>query len=91
MAEKTHTKGSYFHKPGHYRIRVFGAMDTSWSNMLEGLHITAEEDREHGPITSIQGRMRDQAELTGLLNTLYEQHFTLLSVQYLKLEGEREQ
>jgi hypothetical protein len=91
MAEKTHTKGFYFHKPGRYRIRVFGAMDTSWSDRLGGVRITAEEDREYGSITSIQGKMRDQAELTGLLNTLYEQHFTLLSVQYIKPETEREQ
>jgi hypothetical protein len=27
--------------------------------------------------------MRDQAELSGLLNTLYELHLTLLSVEYL--------
>ena len=27
--------------------------------------------------------MRDQAELAGVLNTLYELHMTLLSVEYL--------
>jgi len=91
MAEGKHAKGFFFHKPGHYRIRVFGTLDASWSDRLEGLRITADEDREHGSITSIQGRMRDQAELAGLLNTLYEQHFTLLSVQYLKAETAREQ
>ena len=27
--------------------------------------------------------MRDQAELTGVLNALYQRHLTLLSVEYL--------
>ncbi len=36
----------------------------------------------------MQGRVHDQAELAGILNTLYELHLSLLSVQYLKEASE---
>ena len=34
-------------------------------------------------VATLVGRIRDQAELAGVLNTLYELHLTLLSVEYL--------
>jgi hypothetical protein len=40
------------------------------------------EHRE-GPVTELVGKVRDQAELAGLLNSLYELHLTLLSVEML--------
>ena len=35
------------------------------------------------PITTLEGLMRDQAELAEVLNMLYELHLTLLSVKFL--------
>jgi hypothetical protein len=90
MSKEKHTGGFYFHKPGHYRIRVFGALGARWSNKLGGLRFTTEDSRDYGVLTTIEGEMRDQAELSGVLNTLYEHHFTLLSVQYLKSETSKE-
>ncbi len=71
-------------RSGNYRIRVLGLLDESWSDRLGGLRITAHnlKDRE-GPVTELFGKVRDQAELAGLLNTLYELHMTLLSVEML--------
>ena len=34
-------------------------------------------------MTVLQGRVRDQAELSGILNALYELHLPLLKVEYL--------
>jgi 16S rRNA A1518/A1519 N6-dimethyltransferase RsmA/KsgA/DIM1 with predicted DNA glycosylase/AP lyase activity len=34
-------------------------------------------------VTVLQGHVSDQAELAGILNTLYELHLPLLSVQHL--------
>jgi hypothetical protein len=31
----------------------------------------------------LDGQVRDQAELSGVLNALYQRHLTLLSVEYL--------
>jgi len=73
-----------FDRPGNYRIRVLGFLDESWSDRLGGLRITAcsLKDQE-GPVTELVGQVRDQAKLAGVLNSLYELHLTLLSVEYL--------
>jgi hypothetical protein len=73
-----------FDKPGNYRIRVQGILNESWSDRLGGLRISAcsLKDQE-GPVTELFGKVRDQAALAGLLNSLYELHLTLLSVEYL--------
>jgi hypothetical protein len=34
-------------------------------------------------VTTLEGRVRDQAELTGVINSLYELHLPILSVQNL--------
>lgn len=78
--------GVLFHEPGIYLIQVFGTLGRSLSECLGHMSIVTSEERDFGTITSIEGKMRDQAELTGVLNMLYEHHFMLLSVQYLKSE-----
>jgi hypothetical protein len=51
---------------------------------LGGLHITVLKPKDQKePVTELVGKVRDQAELAGLLNSLYELHLTLLSVKYL--------
>ena len=70
MVQSDERKRYPFHRPGIYRIRVLGSIDENWSERLGNLRIKA-------------GRVRDQAELAGLLNSLYELHLTLLSVEML--------
>ena len=73
-----------FDRPGNYRIRVLGLLDESWSEKLGGLRITASSLKDQKePVTELVGKVRDQAELAGLLNSLYEFHQTLLSVECL--------
>jgi len=78
------TKTIKFDRPGQYLIRVRGFLDERLSEKLGGLRITTRNLKDQGPVTELVGRMRDQAELAGVLNTLYELHLTLLSVEYLK-------
>ena len=77
-------KAYTFDKPGNYRIRVQGMIDESWSERLGGLLITSGgiEDQK-GSVTELVGQVRDQAELSGVLNAIYELHMTLLLVEYL--------
>lgn len=76
-----------FDRPGNYRIRVQGVLNESWSDRLGGLLITAGRvDDQDGPVTELFGKVRDQAALAGLLNSLYELHMTLLSVEYISDE-----
>ena len=84
MPQPEFRKSFPFNRPGNYRIRVLGSLDESWSERLGGLRITACSPRDQeGPVTELCGKVRDQAELAGLLNSLYEFHQTLLSVECL--------
>ncbi len=83
MPKSESRKSFLFDKPGNYRIRVQGFLDESWSERLGGLRITTSKIGDQKSVTVLEGQVRDQAELTGVLNTLYQRHLTLLSVEYL--------
>jgi hypothetical protein len=87
MTHSEDSKKFVFDRPGNYRIRVQGFLDESWSERLGGLRISAcsLKDQE-GLVTELVGQVRDQAELTGVLNALYQRHLTLLSVEHLNSE-----
>jgi hypothetical protein len=82
---------SMYNKPGIYVIRVAGGLDAQWSDRLGGLTIaesgTAGDDA--APIVELTGWLADQAALYGVLNTLYDNRYPLLSVQYLDPSQER--
>jgi hypothetical protein len=67
-----------------YRIKVQGYLDESKSEFLGGMTITTASQGDQGMVTTLMGRLRDQAELAGVLNTLYELHLPILSVESLK-------
>jgi hypothetical protein len=68
--------------PAVYRIAVHGRLDESLSDRLGGLRISASPLDDETCITTLEGRLTDQAELVGVLNSLYQLHLPLL---YLKL------
>ena len=70
--------------PATYRIKVLGYLDKSRSDFLGGMTITTASQGDEGVMTTLVGRLRDQAELSGVLNTLYELHLPILSVECLK-------
>jgi hypothetical protein len=86
MPQPESRKSFTFDRSGKYRIRVQGFLDESWSERLGGLRITTSSQGDQGRVTALVGQVRDQAELAGVLNTLYELHLTLLSVEYLNGE-----
>ena len=67
-----------------YRIVVKGRLETSWSDRLAGLEITPGEVGPSTEATTLQGPIRDQAELSGVLNTLYDLRLPLLSLEVLE-------
>ena len=69
--------------PAEYRIRVQGSLDESMSDRLAGMRITTSSRGHQTPVTELVGRLRDQAELSGVLNSLYELHLAILSVECL--------
>jgi hypothetical protein len=46
--------------------------------------ITAHNEGNEASVTTLTGRLRDQAELSGVLNTLYELHLPILKVEMLE-------
>lgn len=70
-------------KSSVYRIKVQGDVPESWSERLQGMSIAIDsigENGEDGLVTTLEGPLRDQAALSGVLNTLYEMHYPVLSV-----------
>jgi len=68
-----------------YRIKVQGALDKEWSARLHGLVVRSEvTDDDELPVTILTGQLPDQEALRQVLNTLYDQRLSLLSIEYLE-------
>ena len=65
-----------------YRIQARGLLDESWSDSVGGMDIVILQDGDE-IITSLTGKLPDQAALSGVLNLLYDLGLTLLSVEGL--------
>jgi hypothetical protein len=65
-----------------YRIQARGTLDESWSDSVGGMDIVIKQDDDE-IITSLTGKLPDQAALSGVLNLLYDLGLTLLSVESL--------
>ena len=72
--------------PATYRIEVNGNLDESWSDRLAGMDITASKRVDETTVTTLIGRLRDQAELSGVLNSLYDLHQPILKVEVVNGE-----
>jgi hypothetical protein len=67
--------------PGIYRIVVKGRIANSWADYLAGMSITVEEGDENETVTALEGKVNDQAELVGVLNSLYDLHLPIVTVE----------
>lgn len=63
-----------------YQILVKGFLDESWSERLSGMTIVNKSLDSGPPVTKLYGQVRDQAELLGVLNSIYEMHLPLISL-----------
>jgi hypothetical protein len=83
MPQTQSWKGMKLETPATYRIRVQGKLDESWFDRLGNMAITPDSAADKPPVTILVGHLPDQAALSGVLNTLYEIHLPLLSVENL--------
>lgn len=81
MSNPENPKSFPFDRSGKYRIRVQGLLDERWSERLGGLSITTCKLKDQA-VSELFGQMRDQSELAGVLNTLYELHLPILLVEH---------
>jgi hypothetical protein len=68
-------------EPATYRIRVYGTLDAKWSGRMGDMHIT--HPATMADQTVLTGKLTDQAELFGVLNSLYTLGFYLLLAEHL--------
>ncbi len=77
-----------FWSPGIYKINVQGKLDPMYSDRFAGMQISACTVKKAGQVTTLLGFLRDQAQLSGVLNYLYELHLPILLVRYIKENNE---
>lgn len=69
-----------------YRIRVEGSLSPDWAGQLGNMNITESRNVGSDIETTLEGRLPDQAALTGILNTLYDLRLPVTSVDCLESE-----
>jgi len=70
-----------------YCITVRGVVGESLSSFVEGMSVRTKLDEEQHPVTTLTGKMIDQAMLMGVLNHLYDLCLPLIQVQRLDQEA----
>jgi len=73
-------------KPIFYQIRVKGHLDAAWAESFEGLTISNQEDGD----AILSGSLQDQSALQGVLNRISNLGLTLISVNPILGEDQRE-
>ncbi len=67
-------------KRATYRIQIQGIITESWSAYLGNMEINKNTDKSW-PVTTLLGSLQNQAELLGVLNSLYDLGYPLLYVE----------
>lgn len=70
-----------FSGPGCYRIEARGRLPRGWARRFGAMRVSSVPASEGETVTVLRGPVSDQAELSGILNSLYELHLTLLRVE----------
>ena len=69
--------------PAAYLIRFRGRVDQNWIEYFDRFLVVISVSPDRAPETTLRGRVRDQAELLGMLHYLYYQGAALVSVECL--------
>ena len=71
-------------KPAIYKIKIQGILDKNWSDYYGGMTIEYEGDPKQNAISILKGILADQSALIGVLNSLHDIGYAILSVEYLE-------
>lgn len=75
------TSRSLISNPAVYRIYIAGRLSPEWSEYLQGMAISTVEEKEHGTCTVLSGPLPDQAALMGVLDYLYNNGVSVISME----------
>lgn len=81
MTDNLNKKRIKLWTPVTYRIDVEGHLAESRSDYLAGMRITVRKRLDQTTMTTLVGRLKDQAELSGVLNSLYDLRMSILKVE----------
>jgi hypothetical protein len=70
-----------FGGPAVYHIVVQGQLSQAWCDRMAGMKITAVSQGSTTLRTELHGQVRDQAELSGVLETLHDLHLSIIKVR----------
>ena len=85
------SKGINFKKEAVYKIVVNGVLNESYSRRLPAMQIIVSKENRNKPFTTLIGEIKDQAALSGILNSLYDMQYTVISVNMLsEIENENQ-
>ena len=79
MIEANRAFESHFKGPCTYQFSTKGSLDINWSERLAGMEINHFKS-DSPPVSILTGNMIDQSKLFGLLNTLNDYPYTIISV-----------
>lgn len=78
-----HTHRVTMYQPAIYEVWIQGQLDRSWITQMYVETISVIADPDRGPVTVLTATFRDQAELRGLLDRIYNLNLPLISVRYI--------
>lgn len=76
-----------FGGPAVYRVVVQGLLDETWGHRLAGMEIATVDRGKREPHTELRGLLQDQAELSGILETLHDLHMSIICVEQIDDEN----
>ena len=77
-------------QPADYRIEILGHLDSSWSDRLSGMRMTTTGGKDVVARTVLEGQIMDQSALSGVLSTLCDLGYPLISVLHNPVNAHRE-
>ena len=66
-----------------YQIKIQGRQTEGWADWMDDLEVVTERDAEETTITVLNGFVKDQSGLHGLLNRIRDLSIPLISVQFI--------
>ncbi len=75
-----------FFESAKYCIYVQARLDLCLSDRLGGMVLTQTQREDGSPLTILSGQLSDQAELIGVLNSLYDLHVPIISIQAIDID-----
>lgn len=66
--------------PARYQIVVAGRLDEALADRLGGMRMSSAMREDETWVTTLRGQISDQAELNGIINSLYDMHVPIISV-----------